>query len=595
MNEYSWLKILCIEDEPKIRELYKNVLSHHFPAIELASNGTEGLEKYFNINPHIVISDINMPEMDGLEVARKIKEYKRDSIVIIASGYSDTEYLIDAIEIGVDSFLIKPFIPNKLILKLKEHAEIIKQKELYLKTKKLLEEYKEAVDESFLVSKIDKDGLITYVNEAFCRLFKYELKELVGKNYTILRDETTPNSFFDEIWKEISNDKTWKGILKSISKDGKRYILDSVIKPIVDEKEEIVEYILMQKDITEQEEYREYLQKQLGTKEHDLREKLILLRQYERAIEISTAFCRSDRNDNILYVNDTFAEISGYSKEELIGKNKAEFLEPIGSYCKLDKKPNFWSGQVVVKRKDNTTKHLKTTIVPIYDINNKPIEYTSISQDITEVILLKEEIEATQKEFLYKLGELAELRSKETGQHVRRVANFSYAVAKAIGLRKDEQELIKLASPMHDVGKIAIPDAILNKPSKLTSQEFEIMKQHTIIGYEIFKDSKREVLQMAALISLTHHEKWDGSGYPRGLKGKEIPIFGRIVAIADVYDALGCNRVYKKAWEEDEIINYFNEQKGKHFDPDILEAFFGIIDEIRMIKEKYGDHIVFED
>lgn len=214
---------------------------------------------------------------------------------------------------------------------------------------------------------------------------------------------------------------------------------------------------------------------------------------------------------------------------------------------------------------------------------------SSIEKGIFEIDNLNQEIMDTQKEVVYAMGEIAETRSKETGNHVKRVAEYSKILALKYGLTKEEAELLKLASPMHDIGKVGIPDNILNKPGKLSPEEFEIMKTHATIGYEMLKHSNRPILQAAAIVSREHHEKFDGTGYPRGLKGKDIHIFGRITALADVFDALGSERVYKKAWDDKKIFDLFMEQKGKHFDPDIVDLFFNNLDEIFKVREKFKD------
>ena len=151
---------------------------------------------------------------------------------------------------------------------------------------------------------------------------------------------------------------------------------------------------------------------------------------------------------------------------------------------------------------------------------------------------------------------------------------------------KRRSRIIKYASPMHDIGKIGIPDSILNKPGKLTYEEFEIMKEHANIGYEMLKNSNRPILQTSAIVANEHHEKWDGTGYPNGLAGENIHIFGRITAIADVFDALGSERVYKRAWTLDKILELFEEQKGKHFDPNLINLFFDNLDEFLEIRNK---------
>jgi len=145
---------------------------------------------------------------------------------------------------------------------------------------------------------------------------------------------------------------------------------------------------------------------------------------------------------------------------------------------------------------------------------------------------------------------------------------------------------------MHDIGKIGISDDILNKPGKLDKNEWDVMRTHSTIGYEILKNSTRPILQAAATVAYTHHEKWDGSGYPIGLKGEEIHIFGRITAIADVFDALGSDRVYKEAWPLEKILDFFKEQKGKHFDPKLIDIFFDNLDEFLKIRDKYKDSLI---
>lgn len=204
-------------------------------------------------------------------------------------------------------------------------------------------------------------------------------------------------------------------------------------------------------------------------------------------------------------------------------------------------------------------------------------------------IYLNQEIEDTQKEVIITLGEVVENRSKETGGHVQRVGAFSALLAEKAGLPTETINLIRQASPMHDVGKIGIPEAIMNKPGPLNNDEFEIVKRHTSIGHDILKGSRRTILREAALIAQQHHERWDGHGYPHGLKGEEINVAGRIVAIADVFDALGSPRVYKKPWTLEKIINYFKEQKGHQFDPELTQIFLDNMDEFVRIRDKTPD------
>lgn len=206
-----------------------------------------------------------------------------------------------------------------------------------------------------------------------------------------------------------------------------------------------------------------------------------------------------------------------------------------------------------------------------------------------ENIHLNEAITESQKEMIYRLGEVVESRSNETGNHVKRVAHYSELLALLVGLDKNEAELIKTASPMHDIGKIAIPDAILTKPGKLNKEEWDIVTTHSMRGYEILKQSSLMVMNLSAVIALTHHEKWDGSGYPGALKGADIHIYGRITAIADVFDALGSERCYKRAWLLEDILALFRKERGKHFDPLLTDLFLDNLDQFLAIRDKFVD------
>jgi len=225
--------------------------------------------------------------------------------------------------------------------------------------------------------------------------------------------------------------------------------------------------------------------------------------------------------------------------------------------------------------------------------SEKDMEYLTLASSYAgkslESALLTHEIEETQKEIIFTMGEIGESRSKETGNHVKRVAEYSYILALGLGMSQEEADLLKMASPMHDIGKVAIPDSVLKKPGKLTEEEFAIMQSHTQIGYNLLKNSKRHILKTAAIVAYEHHEKWNGRGYPRGLKGEETHIYGRITAIADVFDALGSERVYKKAWELDRILNLFKEERGQHFDPRVVDVFFEQLPNLLRIRDEYSD------
>lgn len=199
------------------------------------------------------------------------------------------------------------------------------------------------------------------------------------------------------------------------------------------------------------------------------------------------------------------------------------------------------------------------------------------------------ELNESRLEIIRRLGLAAEYKDHETGMHVIRISYYCKIMAMAIGMSAEEVDLLHSASPMHDVGKIGIPDNILLKPGRLDAEERAIMERHTEFGAKIIGEHDNPLLDMARTVALTHHEKWDGTGYPQNLKGEDIPLVGRIVAIADVFDALVCKRPYKEAWPFEKAVEFIREESGRHFDPALVAAFVDHIDEIRELKNKYAD------
>ena len=239
---------------------------------------------------------------------------------------------------------------------------------------------------------------------------------------------------------------------------------------------------------------------------------------------------------------------------------------------------------------DNTKMYVRSSAEVIkYSNTGKPLIMVGTITDISESKKLEQEIIDTQKDVLYTMGTISETRSLETGNHVKRVAEYSKLLYMLYGAKEDEAELLKMASPMHDIGKVAIPDHILNKPGKLNEDEWKIMQTHAELGYKMLKKSNRKMLKIASTIALTHHEKYDGKGYPKGLIGEEIPLVGRITALADVFDALGSDRCYKLAWKLEEILIYIEEERGKHFDPKLVDLFLKNINMFISIREKYKE------
>lgn len=239
----------------------------------------------------------------------------------------------------------------------------------------------------------------------------------------------------------------------------------------------------------------------------------------------------------------------------------------------------------------------------VTDFLNKPLDNTELlaraknmlALNLSHKHLAKEVHKATvklveqERETIFCLAKAAEYRDPETGAHILRMAHYSKHIAQHMGLSCEQQDLLLQAAPMHDIGKVGTPDLILLKPGRLTEQEFAVMQQHAQIGYEILNANSSPLLKVAAEIAHTHHEKFDGSGYPNGLRGAAIALFGRIVAVADVFDALTSERPYKKAWSVERACDLLREGSGAHFDPACVNAFFEDFNTVLAIKERFMD------
>ena len=199
------------------------------------------------------------------------------------------------------------------------------------------------------------------------------------------------------------------------------------------------------------------------------------------------------------------------------------------------------------------------------------------------------EIIETQTEIIGVLGGVIETRSLETGHHVRRVGELACLLARKIGLAEAEAALLRLAAPLHDIGKIGVPDAILNKPGRLTPEEFAIVKGHAAIGHDILRGSSLPIMQASATIAHQHHERWDGSGYPRNLAGQAIHPYGRLVGLVDCFDALNHDQVYRRAWPLERVLSHIGEERGRHFDPELADLLLTHIDEALAVNERYPE------
>lgn len=303
--------------------------------------------------------------------------------------------------------------------------------------------------------------------------------------------------------------------------------------------------------------------------------------------------------------NDPELIIVDYMMPEL---NGIEFIKKIRADAKKAEIPI-----LMVTANDNNNVRYEALESGATDFLNKPIDKTEFMIRVRNMLNLRNsqrklsdkaawlaeevhkatrEIRDREQEIIFRLSKAAEYRDPETGGHIQRMAHYSKHIAHQLGMSIGIQNLIKEAAPMHDIGKVGIPDAILLKPGKLDEAEFELMKEHPKIGYNILSGSPSKLMQLGAVIALTHHEKFNGTGYPNGLKGDAIPIYGQIIAVADVFDALTSERPYKRPWSIESAVKFLQEGSGQHFKPECITAFLADWDNVLHIKERFADEVL---
>ena len=592
--------VLIVDDSIIIQEQLKSILGNRNYRTEVADDAQSAMKIIQEKAIDLMFLDVELKNSNGIEFLKENKNYitvKRNIPVLIISGNVNSSVIREGLKAGAIDIISKPYVLEEIILKADLWIDYRRKEEEVKCSTAILAEYKDAVDESAIVSKANSKGIITYVNEQFCTLSGYKEEELLGKNHNMVRHSDMDSAIFKEIWETIKiNKKSWTGKVKNMKKDGSYYWVDALIKPIIDKDGEILEFIGLRKDITEIENYKEILKDKLNDTSKSLDENINYTTQYEEAINQFTAILKTDVNNNITYINDEFSKLSGYTLEELKGINCENIRHEnhvLSGDCRRLKETLSNNEHMSITftniAKDGSMYFVETIAYPITNVNGEIIEHLQLMHNITELRNLHQEIEDTQKEIVYKMGEIGESRSKETGNHVKRVAEYSKKLALLSGLSVEKSEILFTASPMHDIGKVAISDSILKKPGPLTDEEFKIMQTHTTIGFEILKGSSREVLEAASVVANEHHERWDGKGYPNGLAGEDIHIYGRITAIADVFDALGSDRCYKKAWSDEKIYNVFESERGKQFDPNLMDLFLDNKVIFEDIRNKYKD------
>jgi len=415
IQENTHYNILLVDDSSVVRRQVTSLLQARNYKVSIAIDGDSAIKTINTQQPDLILLDLELPDMNGEEVLKYLKKNSATAEipVFILTGTYNASTVGKLIKQGANEFFLKPFIPEELLLKIDFWIDSKRKARESECERQLLQEYKDTVDRSSIVSKTDKRGVITFVNDKFCEISGYFPAELIGKSHNIVRHSDMPKSAFEEIWSTILEGRAWEGVVKNRRKDGSAYWVQTIINPIIDIDGQIVEFIGIRHDMTALEELKERMNKDL---------------------QIST---------------DNF---------ETMQKRAYQYEDAM----------------------DHTMAVMRTT-------NANIITYS-------------------------------------------------------------------------------------------------------VIGYEVLAGSERPLLKAAAIIAKEHHEKFDGSGYPLGLSGEDIHIYGRIIAIADVFDALGSDRAYKKAWELEKILRLFHEERGRHFDPRLVDLFLNNLNEFLEIRDRYLDH-----
>jgi cyclic di-GMP phosphodiesterase len=572
--------VLVVDDNAGKRLAVRAMLAPLGHAIVEVDSGRAALLAIEQQSFAVILMDVSMPILNGYETAKLIRERIESAstpiIFLTAYGRDETE-TASAYASGAVDFIFTPVLADVLRAKVSAFIHLFVQsrdlqrslesitalngalREGEARTRAVLQHVADGIVTA------DEAGLIESFNRSAQRLFGYTEHDVIGQPLRLI---IAPNEDDDS-----ADPATTEAVGRR--QDGSCFPLE-ISTSLVNVGERMLTIGCI-RDISARNEQAERERE----REHALRRDAQRDRLAFEAAPIGGII--TGRDGVIQRVNQAMCDMTGYTADELIGMDSSTLAHP-------DERPHsasvidaLWSGRSETERFDKRYLHssgrtieARVALTTICDESDEVTQLFGQIEDITEARRTARELEQAQFEMLARLAAVAEFRDDDTGQHTRRVADLSVTIAQHLELPAADIELLRLAAPLHDVGKIAIPDAILGKSGKLTVEEFDEMKTHTTIGAQMLAGSAFALLEMAEQIALTHHEKWDGSGYPAGLAGDAIPIVGRIVAVADVFDALTHSRPYKPAWSRADAIAEIASQAGRHFDPQVLDAFLSV-------------------
>ena len=499
----------------------------------------------------VILMDVRMPGMNGYETAKLIRargESGKTPIIFMTAFGRDEIETTTAYASGAVDFIFSPIAGDALRAKVTAFVDLFARAHEHQHSLAVLQNV--AVG----IVTVDEQGLIESVNRSALTLFGYESADVMGQP---LQSIVAP-SHRDEFTQDAQSLRSAAAPIETLGcrSDGSEFAIEVGLSEMqIGERTFTIAAI----------------------REAPRREAHVDRIVFEEA-PIGSVI--TDGNGRIERVNLAICTMLGHVPETFSGAQFLEFTHPDDREASAAAVAAVVSGAPGAQRFETRYVHASGRVIEarialtaIRDDAEKVTQLFAQVEDVTDARWTTRELQQAQFEMLVRLAAAAELHDDDTGQHTLRVAELSVAIGRTIGLPDEQLELLRLAAPLHDVGKLAISDSVLRKRGKLTVEEFDQVKSHTTTGAQMLADSPFELLAVAEQIALTHHEHWDGSGYPTGLAGEAIPITGRIVAVADVFDALTHSRPYKTAWSTADAITEVTSQAGTHFDPLVVDAF----------------------
>lgn len=583
--------VLIVNDRAAERLAIRTMLKPLHLAVVEAESGQAALRAVLRQPFAVIVMDVRMPTMDGYETAKLIRQRGSSVTPIIfatAFGRDETE-TATAYASGAVDFIFTPIQPDVLRAKISAFVDLFEQAQKLESSLRAITELNAKLSDSEQRQRVilenvvdgvvtaDPSGRIESLNYSAERLFAYAEEDIIGQPLEHLVAPEHQAALTDALHANRSATDAHHAHAVTTETQGRRR--DGSSFPM--------EADLSQVRIGDRAFticcVRDASTRAARVEEERARGRALRSEAQRYRVAFEEAPIGSmiaDRKGRIERVSRAFCNMTGYTADELVGRAASHLTHPDDRVETSEGAAALLRGDARTYRAEQRWLHrtgrvleVRLAVTAIRDDAEKVTQFFAQIEDVTDARRTSRELEAAQFEMLARLAGAAEFHDDETGEHTRRVGEISVTIAERLGLPQEQIDLIRLAAPLHDIGKIAMPDSVLGKRGKLTAEEFEQMKTHTTIGAKMLTGSSYELLVMAEQIALTHHERWDGSGYPAGLAGEAIPIEGRIVAVADVFDALTHTRPYKLAWRVADAVDEMLAESGVHFDPAVLDAF----------------------